>query len=305
MLRNLLISLSESSSARSFATNFPLARNASQRFVAGETTEDAIRAARELNSSGMAVTLDCLGESVRNEAEAHVAANVYLDLLDRIAAEKLNANVSLKLTQMGQDISEDFLRSNVGRVLDRAKDLDIFVRFDMEGSAYTQRTLDFHRRVWDEGYTNVGPVIQSYLRRSEEDVMNLIRMGSRVRLCKGAYREPAEVAFPEKNDVDVNYIKLAMMLIGLGNYPGLATHDERIIESINDVVVKTHMDRSKFEYQMLYGVRRDLQRQLVSEGYNVRVYVPFGDAWYPYLMRRMAERPANLLFILKAVANER
>ncbi len=304
MLREALIALSESTTARRLVRSAPGARTMASRFVAGETVEAGIRAARALNQAGMGVSLDYLGESVRSREEARAAADVYLRMLDQIAQEKLNANVALKLTQMGQDIDETWLRENVGRVLDHARTLDIFVRFDMESSAYTQRTLDFFRRLWGEGYRNIGVVIQSYLRRSAADIEQLNRDGVRVRLCKGAYQEPESAAFPEKADVDDNYVRLMRMLLQQGNYPGLATHDERMIQATLDLVARNGRPTSDFEFQMLYGVRRDLQQRLVAQGYKLRVYVPFGEAWYPYLMRRMAERPANLFFIINAVLKE-
>ena len=304
MLRESLIYLSENSMARRFVKSAPGARSMASRFVAGEAVEDGVRAARVLNQAGMGVSLDYLGESVRSEQEARAAADHYIRLLDRIAEEKLNANVSLKLTQMGQDISEAFLRQNVGRVIDHAKSHDNFVRFDMESSAYTQRTLDFFRSLWAEGYRNIGVVIQSYLRRSAGDIEQLDRDGVRVRLCKGAYKEPATVAFEAKKEVDQSYVELMRHVIEYGNYPGIATHDERMILATKEFARQLKKPSSAFEFQMLYGVRRDLQQRLIGEGYNLRVYVPFGEAWYPYLMRRMAERPANLFFIVNAVMKE-
>lgn len=304
MLRQGLIFLSENDLARRFATHAPGARTMARRFVAGETVEDGIAAARELNRQGLSVTLDNLGESVHQRSEATAAADMYLRLIDRIAEEKLDANVSLKLTQMGQDIDEGFLRENVGRVLERARDVDMFVRFDMESSDYTQRTIDFFRKVWDEGFTNCGIVLQSYMRRSEQDVRMANGLSARVRLCKGAYREPESVAFQAKEKVDANFVHLMKLLLDEGKYPGIATHDEAMIDATKAYVRAQNIDPKTFEFQMLYGVRRDIQTRLRAEGYGMRVYVPFGDAWYPYLMRRMAERPANLLFIARAVLAE-
>ena len=275
-----------------------------RRFVAGETIDDSVNAARALNKMGASVSLDYLGESVSSKADACAAADTYIAMLDRIAAEKLNANVSLKLTQMGQDIDEAFLRQNVGRVLDRARQHDIFVRFDMEASSHTQRTLDFCRSLWGEGYRNCGVVIQAYLRRSAGDIEQLDRDSVRVRLCKGAYKEPASVAYQAKSEVDDNFVALMRTLLEHGNYPGIATHDPRMLDATRAAVRALSKPASAFEFQMLYGVRRDLQQQLLREGYNLRVYVPFGEAWYPYLMRRMAERPANLFFIINAVLKE-
>jgi proline dehydrogenase len=304
VLRDALIYLSGNRLARSVATHAPGARTMARRFVAGETVDDGIAAARNLNRQGVEVSLDYLGESVRSRDEATAAANMYMRLMERIATEKLDANVSMKLTQMGQDIDTGFLHENVKRVLDLARSHDMFVRFDMESSRYTQRTLEFFRQLWDEGYRNIGVVLQSYLYRSEKDVSEMNALGARVRLCKGAYQESADVAFPEKRQVDANFLKLMRLLITNGNYPGIATHDEAIIRATVACVQETRTDPSRFEFQMLYGVRRDLQHELRSQGYNLRVYVPYGEAWYPYLMRRMAERPANLLFIVNAVLAE-
>lgn len=304
MLRGTLLRMSESSLVRRMATEVPFARNMARRFVAGEAVGDAIEAARALNAANMMVSVDYLGEAVGSRDEARAAADVYLELLDRIHAEKLRANISLKLTQMGQDIDPGFVRENVGRVLDRARDHNLFVRFDMESSAYTQRTLDFFRAVWDEGYRNAGVVIQSYLRRSGDDVPALNAAGARVRLCKGAYNEPEQVAFQDKADVGANFVRLMRLLVAEGHYPGIATHDEAMIRATRTFVKQRGISPAKFEFQMLYGVRRDLQRQLVAAGYNLRVYVPFGEAWYPYLMRRMAERPGNLFFIVGSVVRE-
>ncbi len=304
MLRDFLIMLSENSLARSFTMHAPGARTMARRFVAGETVEDGIAAARVLNRAGMSVSLDYLGESVTRREQARAAADTYLQLIDRIAAEGLDANVSVKLTQMGQDIDEAFLHENVTRLFTRAREHDMFVRLDMESSAYTQRTLDFFERIWNEGFTNVGIVLQSYMRRSEEDAKRANAMGVRVRLCKGAYVEPPEVAFQEKGRVDASFVALAKLLLSDGTYPGIATHDEAMLRATREYAEAHRIPRDSFEFQMLYGVRRDLQEQLVREGYRMRVYVPFGEAWYPYLMRRMAERPANMFFIVKAVLRE-
>jgi proline dehydrogenase len=304
MLRNALIHLSESRRVRRIATNAPGARSLARRFVAGETIADGITAARRLDEAGFKGTLDYLGESVTSRDEAIAAADTYIALIDRIADARLDANVSLKLTQMGQDIDDAFLRENVGRVLDRARTHDMFVRFDMESSAYTQRTIDFFRRIWDEGYQNAGIVLQSYLYRSAQDVALANQLGARVRLCKGAYQEPPEIAFQDMRDVDANFIALMRSLLSDGNYPGIATHDEAMIDATREWAAQHAIPHSAFEFQMLYGVRRDLQHELLRAGYNLRVYVPFGEAWYPYLMRRMAERPANLFFIVNAVVRE-
>lgn len=304
MLRDALIMLSQSPTARSFVRKAPGARTMARRFVAGETVEDGVNACRELNRLGLSVTLDYLGESVTNQEEARHAADVYLQMIDRLSAEKIDGNVSLKLTQMGQDIDEAFLRENIGRVLDRAKQHDMFVRFDMEGSAYTEKTLHFFRSLWGEGYRNIGVVIQSYLRRSAGDIEQLNADKVRVRLCKGAYKEPDTVAFQDKREVDASFVRLMQMLLEHGNYPGIATHDEAMIQATREFAKQRGIDSARYEFQMLYGVRRDLQQMLVNNGYRMRVYVPFGEAWYPYLMRRMAERPANMFFIVNAVMRE-
>jgi proline dehydrogenase len=296
----------------------PGARSMARRFVAGETVADGIAAARALADAGFMVSLDCLGESVKSREEARAASDTYVALLEKMAAEKLadgstlkdRASVSLKLTQMGQDIThesgydEAFLRSNLARVLDTAAQHDIFVRFDMESSAYTQRTIDFFKSLWDAGQRNIGIVLQSYMRRTADDATLANQLGARVRLCKGAYKEPADVAFQEKSIVDANYVDVMKSLLSDGNYPGIATHDEAMIRATREWAREKSIPNSAFEFQMLYGIRRDLQHQLLREGYNVRVYVPFGAAWYPYLMRRMAERPANLFFIVNAVFRE-
>jgi proline dehydrogenase len=304
LLKEVFLFLSLNNAARALATKAPGARTMALRFVAGETVEDALRAARALNSSSITASLDYLGESVSNRAEARAAADVYIELLNRIRAEGLDANVSLKLTQMGQDIDEAFLHENIRRVLDCGLRHDIFIRLDMESSGYTQRTLDFFERIWNEGYHNVGVVLQSYLYRTEKDVLDANARQARVRLCKGAYSEPESVAFPEKAKVDENYVRLMQLLLKDGKYPGIATHDEAMIDATKRFARENGIPVSAFEFQMLYGVRRDLQQQLVREGYNLRVYVPFGGAWYAYLMRRLAERPANVFFIVNAVVRE-
>ena len=304
MLRKMLLALSESSVARAIVTHAPFARSAARRFVAGETIDHAMEAARELNAAGMTVTLDYLGEAVSDRAEAGEAADTYLEIIDAIVAHEIDGNVSLKLTQMGQDIDEEFLRGNVGRVLDRAAANEMFVRFDMESSDYTQRTIDFFESVWESGTKNCGIVLQSMLRRTESDTRWANERGVRVRLCKGAYMEPEDVAFPDKADVDANFVRCTKLLLDEGKYPGIATHDEAMIEAAIDHATAHGIDSSAFEFQMLYGVRRDVQEQLVSDGWNLRVYIPFGDAWYPYLMRRMGERPANMFFIVGNVVKE-
>jgi proline dehydrogenase len=304
MLRQGLLFLSESRVARAIVTRAPFARWAARRFVAGEEIEDAIAAARDLNAQGMTVSLDYLGESVSSREEATAAADTYLRIIDSMVAEGIDGNVSLKLTQMGQDIDEDFLDANVRRVLDRAKQHDMFVRFDMESSEYVQKTLDFFERVRAEGYANCGVVLQSYLFRTEKDARRANELGARVRLCKGAYAEPESVAYPDKADVDANYVRVMKLLLERGRYPGIATHDEAMIQATTDFARDRGIDPSRFEFQMLYGIRRDLQKRIVEDGWRLRVYIGFGKAWYPYFMRRLAERPANVFFLVNSVLRE-
>ncbi|HSJ10263.1 MAG TPA: proline dehydrogenase family protein [Longimicrobiales bacterium] len=337
MLSRLLFKLSESGTARRISMNAPGARSMARRFVAGETLDDGIAAARALVRSGFTVSLDYLGESVKSREEARAASDMYMRLLERIGSDpelRDKVNVSVKLTQMGQDIvvgggaitddshprwprpdkhatpenrknwDEAFLRENVFRFLDVAQQNGTFVRFDMEGTPHTQRTLDFFRSLWDNGRQNIGVVLQSCLLRSMHDVKQANLLGARVRLCKGAYREPPEYAYQEKREVDANYVALMKVLLSDGNYPGIATHDEAMLDATREHAGRHDIAPSAFEFQMLYGVRRDLQTQLLAQGYNVRIYVPFGEAWYPYLMRRMAERPANMFFVVNAVLKE-
>jgi proline dehydrogenase len=282
-----------------------VARKFAARFVAGETTETGVQAAVDLAGKGITSSLDLLGESVTAESEAIAARDQYLQMLDRMAAAKVEVNVSVKLTQMGLDIGEDLCAANMLRILDKAKALGGFVRLDMEGSDYTQRTLDFFRhRLYEPYGAHCGVVIQSMLRRSEQDIEDLIEIRARVRLCKGAYLEPPSVAFPDKADVDRNYVKLMQRLLAAGNYPGLATHDEKIIGQAREFAGKERIAIERYEFQMLYGVRRDLQTRLRRAGHNMRVYIPFGTQWYPYLMRRLAERPANIAFVLGNMLKE-
>jgi len=304
-MRKGLLWLSEQPKIFNFVRKNPLARKFASRFVAGETVESAIEAVRTVNPKGITASLDLLGESVTQESEATSARDTYLGMLDRIAETRVNSNVSLKLTQMGFDISEDLCLANMRTILDKAKALNTFVRLDMEGSAYTQKTLDFFSQKLFGSYAAVtGVVIQSCLRRSPQDIDRLIEMKARVRLCKGAYLEAPAVAFPDKRDVDRSYVELMKRLMANGNYPGIATHDERIITEAKDYAKREAIDPSRFEFQMLYGVRRDLQERLRREGWNMRVYIPFGTQWYPYLMRRLAERPANIAFIMGSVVRE-
>ena len=305
MLRSTLLYLSNQQQIFNFVRNNRLAKRFANRFVAGETLDSALAAVRALNAKGMSASLDLLGESVANEAEARQTGRDYLKMLDRINEEKLDGNVSLKLTAMGLDISEDLCVAVTQGVLERAQQYGIFVRLDMEASAYTERTLRlFEDRLYPSYKENVGIVLQSYLYRTMQDVQRANQLRCRVRICKGAYQEPATVAYPEKKDVDGNYIRCMQLLMLEGNYPGLATHDEMIIAEAKRFARENTIGPERYEFQMLYGVRRDLQEQLVREGYRMRVYVPFGTQWYPYLMRRLAERPANLAFITGSVVRE-
>lgn len=306
MLRQGLLWLSQQNGIFRFVRSNPLARRFATRFVAGETIEQGVAAARELMSGGITASLDFLGESVAKPEEALVARDQYLVMLDRMAAAgNIEVNVSVKLTQMGLDIDEELCRRNMTEILTRAAAHGGFVRLDMEGSGYTQRTLDFFRRhLFPDFGQHCGVVIQSSLRRSAADITDLIGMGARVRLCKGAYLEAPDVAFPDKADVDRNYVELMERLLTEGNYPGIATHDESIIAHARAFVTQHRIPADRFEFQMLYGVRRDLQQQLRAAAYRMRVYIPFGTQWYPYLMRRLAERPANIAFMLGNIVKE-
>ena len=301
MFRAFFIALSESRMLRSVAERSAIGRRMSSRFVAGMSVEDALRATAATNAHGMTVSVDNLGENVTNLEEARHSAQLYHEMLDAIAERKLDANVSLKLTHMGLDVDETVARNIASDVVAHAARLDSFVRIDMEGSPYTQLTLDIvrdlHGRPGNAGH--VGAVIQAYLHRSEQDVRDLCAQRIRIRLCKGAYKEPAEIAFQAKADVDANFVKLTKILLESGVYHGIATHDPNMIDATVAHARARKIPAEAFEFQMLYGIRRDLQEQLVRDGWRVRVYIPFGTEWYPYLMRRLAERPANALFILK------
>jgi len=301
VLRSTFIALSRNRPLRHFCENSSIGVRLSSRFVAGMDIADALRAAEAVNQQGMAVTLDSLGESVTSEPEAHRAADIYHQLLDLVAARKLNANISVKLTQMGLELSPALAESIAGSLTQHAHATGSFVRIDMEDSKLTQVTLDIVRRLHaqPESRGAIGVVIQAYLYRSQADIEQLIADGIRVRLCKGAYKEPAEVAFPHKSDVDANFIRLTSMLLDSPIYHAVATHDEAMIAAVKDYARNNAIEPGHFEFQMLYGIKRDLQRKLVQEGYNVRVYVPFGSDWYPYFMRRLAERPANVIFLAR------
>ena len=304
-LHLVLLYLSKANWARQIVSKLSVAQMVAMRFVAGTTIAEAMTAAKDLNAKGMKVTLDCLGESVNNPAEARAARDEILAILDVIKANGIDGNVSVKLTQLGLRVDESLALDNVRRLLERAQIYNNKVRIDMEESAVTDVTLGVYRRLRDElGFGHrVGIVIQSYLYRSEEDVAELVENGAWVRLCKGAYAEPADVAFAAKADTDRNYVKLTELMLSetarqKGVYLGVATHDEKMIQATLDYVKANGISPQEFEFQMLYGIRRELQEKLVADGYQVRVYVPYGTAWYPYFMRRLAERPANLWFFI-------
>lgn len=299
MLRALFIGLSTSRSLRSFAEHSSLGQRVSRRFVAGTTVEELLSAVEEVNRRGMSVSVDNLGENVTNADEAKQSAQLYHQLLDLVAERKLNANVSLKLTHMGLDVDEKLACTTVSGLVEHAARLGSFVRVDMEGSPYTQKTLDFVQQLHRNHPGNLGTVVQAYLYRSEKDVEDLLANRIRIRLCKGAYKEPSDIAFQKKSDVDGNYLKLTKMLLKSGVYHGIATHDERIIQQTIVFAQAEKIPADAFEFQMLYGIRRDLQERLIKNGWRMRVYIPFGTEWYPYFMRRLAERPANVLFIAK------
>jgi len=298
MLRTILLKLSDSKGFAHWVTSNPITRRMARRFVAGETLGEALEVARACNDAGMAATLDCLGENVATPSDAQKARDTYLKIYDRIAEEKLNANVSCKLTQLGLDLSVEFCEGLVLSIAERAAAYDSFLRIDMEGSGYTQRTVDLVKRVRAQTPA-VGAVIQSYLYRSEGDIQDLLSYGCRVRLCKGAYKESIDVAYSRKADVDGNYLHLMRLLLSSGFYHGIATHDPRMVAATIRWAAEKKISKDDFEFQMLYGVRTDLQRQLVRDGYRLRIYVPFGTEWFPYFMRRLAERPANLGFFMR------
>lgn len=319
MLRSLFIALSQNKKLRAFSERSALGHKLSGRFVAGMTVEEALAACERVNREGIAVSLDSLGESVTVETEARASAEIYHRLLDAIAERKLNANVSVKLSQMGMDIGDpgsglrahgsegEVQRLNgpalaeriVGEMVEHAEASDSFVRIDMEGTPYTEATIAMTERLHERFPGRVGTVLQAYLYRTAADAERLLGQGIRIRLCKGAYKEGPDHAYPSKEDVDANYVKLMKRMVTSRVFCGIATHDEAIVDGLRKFVREQGIDKGTFEFQMLYGVRRDLQRRLAAEGFGVRVYIPFGTEWYPYFMRRLAERPANVLFLLK------
>ncbi|HTU35281.1 MAG TPA: proline dehydrogenase family protein [Candidatus Acidoferrum sp.] len=303
-MRSILLHLSQSKRLAPFMMRNAVSRRVAQRFVAGDKLDDAVLAARGVNQAGQASSLDMLGENVTDEASARRSAQDYISIFDRIAQERLDSNVSLKLTMLGLDLGTDLCAELLDGIVSHAARYSNFVRVDMEGSAYTPRTIDIVKRVRAR-HENVGTVMQAYLYRTEQDVRDLLAIGCRIRLCKGAYNEPPSAAFPQKSDVDDNYVKLMKILLPSGVYHGIATHDPAMLQATKDFVREQKIDRDRFEFQMLYGIRTDLQRQLVREGYRLRIYIPYGTDWFPYFMRRLAERPANLTFFLRSLLPRR
>ncbi len=298
MIRSLLLKLSENKDLARWVSSNASTRRMARRFVAGETLDEAIAVARQCKSAGMLASLDYLGENVSNVEEAQRARDAYLEIFERIAQEELDANVSCKLTHLGLDLSIELCEGLVLSIAETAARHGNFLRIDMEGSAYTQRTVELAKRVRSQN-PSVGTVIQSYLYRSETDVKDLLAYGCRIRLCKGAYKEPPEIAYAGKKDVDANYTRLMQFLLSSGFYHGIATHDPRMIAETIRYAAAKKLSKEDFEFQMLHGVRTDLQRMLVRDGYRLRIYIPYGADWFPYFMRRLAERPANLGFFLE------
>ena len=298
--RSTLLYLSRHEGLKDFATRFRPFKKLTTRFVAGETVDDAVQAIRQINVDGATASFDHLNESVTSEREADQEVREYLRILSRIEETGIQSNVSIKLTQFGLELDSELAYKNARRVVEEAARRGNFVRVDMEASSVTQVTLDIFKRLRDEfGLNDVGIVLQSYLRRTYEDAQQMLKLPARIRICKGAYNEPPEVAFPDKRDVDTNYVKVMELLLGSGVYHGIATHDPKMIDATIDFAQKQGIGPEAFEFQMLFGIRRDLQRQLARDGYNMRVYVPYGKHWYPYFMRRLAERPANIWFVAR------
>ena len=299
--------LARSKNLEDLASRFGMAKPTSfaRRFIAGETADEAIEGARAIQKQGMLLTLDQLGESITTLAEAEAATKVYLTLVEKILAAGIDRNISVKPTQLGLDIDQAVCVQNVRRILDLAKQHDFFVRIDMENTPYIQKTLDMFASVWSEGYRNAGVVLQSAVFRSEDDARAVSRMGARVRLVKGAYKEPAAVAHQAKADVDAAYIRIMKLLLTEGTYPAIATHDPKMLDATKAFAREQGITPDRYEFQMLYGIRRDLQAKLVADGYRMRVYVPFGKQWFPYFMRRLGERPANVGFVLRGIFGEK
>ena len=303
----LFYALSRSAALKRLASKYGMATRESfaRRFIPGETIEEAIDCARTLQAEGMLLTLDYLGESVRTLEEATAATGEYIRLMDVIVASGIERNISLKLTQLGVDVDRATCVDNLRRILDPGARHGFFVRIDMENSPYTEVTLEIFETLWQQEYRNVGVALQAYLHRTEQDVRRMNELGARVRLVKGAYKEPASVAYQQKAEVDAAFIRLARLLLDEGTYPAFGTHDPPLLAQVRTHALGRHIPHDRFEFQMLYGIRRDLQRSLVAEGYRMRVYVPFGRQWFPYFMRRLGERPENVTFVLKALLHER
>lgn len=302
LTRSALIYLSRHEGLKDFAAHFTPFKKLTTRFVAGETIEEAIAAIRELNAEGCSASFDHLNESVGSPAEADLEVREYLRILERIDETGINSNVSIKLSQFGLGLDPELAYRNARTVVEDAARRGNFVRVDMEGSDFTQVTIDIFKRLRAGfGLNDVGIVLQSYLRRTYADAQEMVKIPARIRICKGAYNEPPEVAFPDKKDTDENYIRVMQLLLSSGIYHGIATHDPKMIDATIDYANRQGIGKDAFEFQMLYGVRRDLQRQLAKDGYNMRVYVPYGKHWYPYFMRRLAERPANIWFVMKNI----
>lgn len=305
--RNFFHLLGGSHSLKALASRYGMCARGgfARRFIAGETVEEAIDAARQIQASGLLVTLDYLGESVASRAEADTATRAYVGVLEQVAAAGVERNISLKLTQLGLTVDRATCVDNLRRILDEAAARDFFVRIDMENSLYTAVTLEVFETMWQQGYRNAGVVLQSYLPRSEADAARMNALGARVRLVKGAYKEPRDEAFQSKADVDAAFVRVMKLLLAQGTYPAIATHDPSMIGATRAFALERAVDPSSYEFQMLYGIRRDLQNSLNREGLRMRVYVPFGREWFPYFMRRLGERPANIGFVVRAVLSER
>jgi proline dehydrogenase len=303
ILRPVMLWLAGSTRAEGLVRRLPITRPLIRRFVAGDTLEAALVAVRDFNARGLHVALDMLGESVRDETAAVAACDTYVALLERIQSEGVDANISIKPTMLGLDISDELARCHLQRIVTRAAELGNFVRLEMEGSAYTQRTLDLFREVYAQQPGAVGIVLQSYLYRTDRDLEEITALGARVRIVKGAYKEPETVAYQHKSDVNAAYRRHVKLLLAEGHYPAIATHDESMIRGAKTFAARHGIGPERFEFQMLYGVRRDLQLAIAAEGYNMRAYVPYGESWYPYFMRRLAERPANLFFLLRQLVD--
>jgi proline dehydrogenase len=298
--KSALIYLSRQEGLKDFATRFRPFKKLTTRFVAGESIDEVVQYIKQINAEGCTASFDHLNESVTSAAEAEQEVKEYLNILARIDETGIDSNVSIKLTQFGLGLDPELAYKNARRVVEDARRRGNFVRVDMEDSSVTQVTLDIFRRLREEfGINDVGIVVQSYLRRTYQDVQDMLKLPARIRICKGAYNEPPEVAFPDKKDVDENYVRVMKVLLSSGIYHGIATHDPKMINATIDFAAREGVGKDKFEFQMLYGIRRDLQRQLARDGYNMRIYVPYGKHWYPYFMRRLAERPANVWFVLK------